>query len=85
MTEQERLDEKEKLIHDDLRSIENRVSHAFNQGYEMGLKHRLKTGHWESYCYQNNRCSVCGYIIADSDTDEFKYCPNCGARMGVEE
>ena len=40
-----------------------------------------KTGHWENYCYQNNRCSVCGYIIADSDTDEYKYCPNCGAIM----
>ena len=43
-----------------------------------------KTGHWESYCYQNNSCSVCGYIIADSDTDEYKYCPNCGARMVSE-
>ena len=43
-----------------------------------------KIGHWESYCYQNNSCSVCGYIIADSDTDEYKYCPNCGARMVSE-
>lgn len=30
--------EKERLIKKDLVSIENRVRHAFNQGYEMGLK-----------------------------------------------
>lgn len=32
--------EKERLIKKDLASIENRVRHAFNQGYEMGLKGR---------------------------------------------
>ena len=30
--------EKERLIKKDIQSIENRVRHAFNQGYEMGLK-----------------------------------------------
>lgn len=30
--------EKERLIKKDIVSIENRVRHAFNQGYEMGLK-----------------------------------------------
>ena len=30
--------EKERLIKKDMASIENRVRHAFNQGYEMGLK-----------------------------------------------
>lgn len=30
--------EKEKLIKADLASIENRVRHAFNQGYELGRK-----------------------------------------------
>ena len=85
MTDEEIREIRTKALKDDLASINNRLHHAFNQGYEMGLKHRRKTGHWESYCYQNNRCSVCGYIIADSDTDEYKYCPNCGARMRVEE
>lgn len=32
--------EKERLIKKDLASIENRLRHAFNQGYEMGLKGR---------------------------------------------
>ena len=31
--------DKEKLIEKDIKSIENRVRHAFNQGYEAGLKH----------------------------------------------
>lgn len=30
--------EKERLIKKDIVSIENRVRHAFNQGYEMGMK-----------------------------------------------
>ena len=30
--------DKEKLIKADIASIENRVRHAFNQGYELGLK-----------------------------------------------
>lgn len=28
-------------------------------------------------------CDVCGY--EHYDTDEFKYCPNCGARMDGED
>ena len=34
--------EKERLIKKDIVSIENRVRHAFNQGYEMGMKDREK-------------------------------------------
>jgi hypothetical protein len=30
--------EKERLIKKDIASIENRIRHAFNQGYEMGVK-----------------------------------------------
>ena len=46
---------------------------------------KSKTGHWIDYCYQNYRCSECDYIIADSDVDEYKYCPNCGAKMESED
>lgn len=31
--------DKEKLIEKDIKAVENRIRHAFNQGYEMGLKH----------------------------------------------
>ena len=33
--------EKERLIKKDIKSIENRVRAAFNQGYDMGLKEVL--------------------------------------------
>jgi hypothetical protein len=36
-------EEKERLIKKDILSVENRVRHAFNQGYEMGLKERKNT------------------------------------------
>ena len=38
-------------------------------------------GEWIDHCHQNFRCSICGYIITDSDVDEYNYCPNCGAQM----
>lgn len=34
--------EKEKLIKADIASIENRVRHAFNQGYDLGYKEGTK-------------------------------------------
>ena len=36
------VEEKERLIKKDIESIENKVRHAFNQGYEMGMKDREK-------------------------------------------
>lgn len=42
---------------------------------------QLNKGKWVEYCYQNLSCSKCGHIIADTDIDEYKYCPNCGAKM----
>ena len=44
-----------------------------------------KKGKWIEYCYQNLSCSNCGYIVADTDIDEYKYCPNCGAKMTESE
>ena len=35
--------DKEKLIKADIASIENRIRHAFNQGYELGLKDGKRT------------------------------------------
>ena len=42
-------------------------------------------GKWKSLCYQNVECSSCGYVAADSDIDEYKFCPNCGTEMGNGE
>ena len=45
---------------------------------------RPNKGKWIEYCYQNYICSKCGYIAADTDVDEYKYCPKCGAKMEVK-
>jgi hypothetical protein len=55
-----------------------------------------KTGRWEWVQYDGNpnignwHCSecnriVCGAITAKSPVYTYKYCPNCGAKMKVEE
>lgn len=43
-----------------------------------------KTGHWEklSVGYGCSECSLCTNILG---TIDFKYCPKCGAKMGVKE
>lgn len=53
-----------------------------------------KTGKWIKYCIprcgeQHYRCTSCGYYInfgqwGEVYTKQFKYCPNCGARMEAE-
>ena len=41
-------------------------------------------GEWIVACYQNLKCSNCNHIIADSDIEEYNFCPNCGADMRGE-
>ena len=31
------------------------------------------------------KCTSCGYITQTHNEKEYKYCPNCGARMEVEQ
>ena len=43
----------------------------------------VRHGHWEEYSVSMMVCSLCGKHTAKHN---FKYCPNCGARMdGSEE
>lgn len=53
-----------------------------------------KTGRWIAQdihnCHTNFKCSECGYIhnfmhLYGEPTADYTYCPNCGAKMGVEE
>lgn len=141
--------EKERLIKKDIESIENRVRHAFNQGYEMGLKEsrsknpnacgdaisreaaimsmkRLeeedierygcsipegfdgrpaiealqvlpsvtpqpRMGRWiqkeeegEAEPFIIWECSEC-HCVDEDGKPSYKYCPQCGAKMEVEE
>jgi ribulose bisphosphate carboxylase small subunit len=83
--------EKEKLIKADIASIENKVRHAFNQGYDLGYKEgkskqEPKTGHWvgiDEYPHEDYECDNCGFIhtFIDGHTAQYNYCPNCGCRM----
>ena len=85
--------EKEKLIKADLASIENRVRHAFNQGYDLGYKEGKKRakpqeqeprkGKWitKPHVYGVTYCSECDFELKIDDTN---YCPNCGAKMESE-
>ena len=55
----------------------------------------IKTEHWIKYGIprcgeQHYQCTSCGYYInfgqwGNLYTKEFKYCPNCGAKMEKEE
>ena len=44
----------------------------------------LKHGEWIPDNYEYNHCSECGY---EHDSSEYvtPYCPNCGAKMDLEE
>ena len=35
--------------------------------------------------YEDFRCSACGVIIEECEKPKWKYCPNCGAKMGVQD
>ena len=68
------------------------------EAYDMAIKaleQEPKTGHWIKYGIprcgeQHYKCTSCGYYInfgqwGELYTKEFKYCPNCGARMAESE
>ena len=125
--------EKERLIKKDIESIENRVRHAFNQGYEMGLKEscseipntcgdaisrkavldlaewfdinqqhfivanlidevenmpsvtpQQRTGRWIERFDETGKWYECDQCHTDWG-GSVNYCPNCGAKMEVEE
>lgn len=89
MTDEEIREIRTKALKDDLASINNRLHHAFNQGFELGRKSttpKEKTGHWEYVQYDGNpnignlHCSECERIAGF----EYNFCPNCGAKMEVE-
>ena len=54
------------------------------------LEQEPKTGHWIENTYESSRefwdrtteCSECGYKLCGGMPN---YCPNCGARMEVDE
>lgn len=91
---------KDDAIRQSMASIENRVRHVYNQGFEAGRKAERKTGRWEFVSYGdglgNYHCSECraiasSYLVGNLVKRHWeykltKYCGGCGAKMeGAEE
>lgn len=78
---------KEETIRQAMASIENRIRHIYNQGFEAGRKAERKTGKWlvlhdEYGDVVEAVCSLCDI----NGNHKWQYCPYCGARMeGAEE
>lgn len=83
---------KEKQISEVMASIENRVRHAYNQGYEQGLKasrQEPKQVEFEGdgyadgeLVYDYGKCPSCGWQYEDGDKDwEEPYCCHCGQKL----
>ena len=59
---------------------------AYKNGYEQGKRDAVKHGRWESWGTFDDlaKCSVCGadrFTLHFARYHNFKFCPNCGARM----
>lgn len=46
-----------------------------------------KHGEWIDYVNSHCECSVCHteFNYFDNCTEDFRFCPNCGAKMGVQD
>lgn len=88
MTDEEIREFRLKVLEKDLASINNRLHHAFNRGFELGRKSttpKEKTGRWINEKWHGTdligvTCSNC-HIVENRFS---AYCPNCGARMEVK-
>lgn len=48
------------------------------------IKQQEKTAAWvptDEEPHEIYECNACGWLLYDVDRTDFKYCPNCGARM----
>jgi hypothetical protein len=61
---------------------------AYKRGYEQGMKDAVKHGRWESKG-SNIYCTNCGkgyrISVGGPNVFLFKHCPECGAKMDLEE
>lgn len=83
------MNEKAKAIAQAMASIQNRLRHVYNQGFEDGRKAERKTGRWikrllttEPFTIYGYDCPFCEFGTA---TNSFNFCPHCGAKMEVDE
>lgn len=81
----------ESTLHDDLKSVA--INSIIKEETER-LEQEPKTGHWigiDEEPHEDYECNNCGYVVSTYTANiephtEYKYCPNCGAKMQeVEE
>ncbi len=93
--------DKEKLIRADIASIENKVRHAFNQGYDLGFKEgkeraktletKPKTGYWILTKEDNDlpfptKWYKCSECGKEICEPTPKFCDECGAKIiGIKD
>ena len=73
----------------ELKDIAIKIDAAYQDGYEQGyeqarIDYKKPQGFWKSetnICYTKYICSECGEETLDSSN----FCPNCGAKMEVDE
>ena len=83
MTDEEIREIRTKALKDDLASINNRLHHAFNQGFELGRKSvtpKEKTGHWIGH---REHCENLG--VMPSGLGAYEWCSNCDCGIDVRE
>ncbi len=96
MTDEEIRETRLKVLEKDLASINNRLHHAFNQGFELGRKSTTpketpRMVHYEAdgyadgeWVYDMAECPACGNRMTEDNDDIWevaKYCPECGQRI----
>ena len=68
----------------------NEVTPLFDSIHNLpSVKQEPKTGHWiaiDEEPHEDYECDKCGYVVSTFTENiephtEYKYCPNCGARM----
>ena len=73
--------------------VNTSIRKAFEKGFRIGVQKGsvdadpVKHGHWIVNDNRHTcRCSCCESVeLTDWALEEAKYCPHCGAYMGVEE
>ena len=76
---------------EEIQKIQELEQAEIEKAYELGKAEWSKTGHWiDRFPAKECKCSVCDFLICISNgsyvdmVDQMKYCPNCGAKMGVD-
>ncbi len=81
------------LLSSGMTGAEHILVHYGRRVIEEAPSEEPKKGKWERHVLKNANvpwgydCSACGawFVVGDDTVEKYYYCPNCGARMGVEE